>query len=89
MEPSRQLTLDLIRPLTPSLDNFVVGRNAEALATLRALARARGEPFLYLWGDAGSGRSGGRGARSQRAPNARVVVLNLPNLAAAACSSAG
>lgn len=57
MEPSRQLTLDLIRPLTPSLDNFFVGRNAEALATLRALAQARGEPFLYLWGDAGSGRS--------------------------------
>jgi len=57
MEPSRQLTLDLIRPLTPSFDNFVVGRNAEALATLRALARAQGEPFVYLWGEAGSGRS--------------------------------
>ena len=57
MEPSRQLTLDLIRPLTPSFDNFVVGRNAEALAALRALARAQGEPFVYLWGEAGSGRS--------------------------------
>lgn len=57
MEPSRQLTLDLIRPLTPSFDNFVVGRNAEALATLRALALAHGEPFVYLWGEPGSGRS--------------------------------
>src|SRR5512143_288018 len=49
MNAPRQLTLDLVRPLTPSLDNFVVGRNAEALAGLRALAQARGEPFVYLW----------------------------------------
>ena len=45
------------RPLTPSLDNFVVGRNAEALAALRAVAAGQGEPFVYLWGEAGSGRS--------------------------------
>src|SRR5512141_2361825 len=57
MNAPRQLTLDLIRPLTPSLDNFVVGRNAEALAVLRAVAQARGEPFVYLWGEAGSGRT--------------------------------
>jgi DnaA family protein len=57
MHPPRQLTLDLIRPLTPSLDNFVVGRNAEALAALRAVADGQGEAFVYLWGEAGSGRS--------------------------------
>jgi DnaA family protein len=57
MNAPRQLTLDLIRPLTPSLDNFVVGRNAEALAALRAVAAGGGEPFVYLWGEAGSGRS--------------------------------
>lgn len=57
MNAPRQLTLDLIRPLTPSLDNFVVGRNAEALAALRAVAANQGEAFVYLWGGSGSGRS--------------------------------
>jgi DnaA family protein len=53
-----QLALDLLQPLQPSLDNFVAGRNAEALATLRALAEGRlGERIVYLWGTAGSGRS--------------------------------
>ncbi|HET9023203.1 MAG TPA: DnaA regulatory inactivator Hda, partial [Burkholderiaceae bacterium] len=57
MNAPRQLTLDLIRPLTPSLDNFVVGRNAEAVAVLRDVAAGRGESFVYLWGEPGSGRS--------------------------------
>ena len=57
MNPPRQLTLDLIRPLTPTFDNFVVGRNAEVLAALRAVAAGTGEPFVYLFGEAGSGRT--------------------------------
>jgi DnaA-homolog protein len=57
MNAPRQLTLDLVRPLTPSLDNFVVGRNAEAVAVLGAIAAGRGEPFVYLWGERGSGRT--------------------------------
>lgn len=57
MNAPRQLALDLIHPLTPSLDNFVVGRNAEALAALRAVAAGQGEAFVYLWGEPGSGRS--------------------------------
>lgn len=57
MNAPRQLTLDLVRPRTPSLDNFVVGRNAEAVAVLRAIAAGRGEPFVYLWGERGSGRT--------------------------------
>jgi DnaA family protein len=52
-----QLALDLLQPLQPSLDNFVPGRNHEALATLRAVARGGGPQFVYLWGDAGSGRT--------------------------------
>jgi DnaA family protein len=53
-----QLTLDLLQPLRPSLDNFVAGRNAEALASLRALVEGRlGERIVYLWGVQGSGRS--------------------------------
>jgi DnaA family protein len=58
-----QLALDLLAPpLQPSFDNFVVGRNAEAVAALRALvagqaAMPAAERSLYLWGEAGSGRS--------------------------------
>lgn len=53
-----QLALDLLQPLQPSLDNFVAGRNAEALATLRSLAERRlAERIVYLWGLQGSGRS--------------------------------
>ena len=53
----RQLTLDLVKPAQPSLDNFVVGRNAEVVAALRAIAEGGGEHFIYLWGETGSGRS--------------------------------
>lgn len=53
-----QLALDLLQPLLPSLDNFVAGRNAEALAALRALVAHRlAERIVYLWGTPGSGRS--------------------------------
>ena len=53
-----QLALDLLQPLQPSLDNFVPGRNIEALAALRRLATgALPERMVYLWGEPGSGRS--------------------------------
>jgi DnaA family protein len=51
------LTLDLVKPPRPSLDNFVVGRNAEAVAALRSLVIGAGERFIYLWGETGAGRS--------------------------------
>ena len=57
MSSPRQLTLDLVKPPKPSLDNFVVGRNAEAVAAIRAVASGGGEQFVYLWGDIGAGRS--------------------------------
>lgn len=57
MQPPHQLALDLLRPLTPTFDNFIVGRNAEAVATLRALAGEPRERFVYLWGSAGAGRT--------------------------------
>lgn len=54
----RQLALELASPPAPTLDNFVAGANAEAVAALRALAvGAPGERFIYLWGAPGSGRS--------------------------------
>jgi len=54
----RQLPLELTRPAEPTLENFVVGANGELLERLRAAAAGRaGETVLYLWGEAGSGRS--------------------------------
>jgi DnaA family protein len=40
--PPGQLTLDVRPPLAPRLDNFVVGRNAEALAAVAALGAGKG-----------------------------------------------
>lgn len=53
-----QLLLGIAPEWIPSLDNFVVGRNVELLSALRhALAATQGERCLYLWGEAGSGKS--------------------------------
>ncbi len=53
----KQLALDITTPPAPSFDNFVVGRNAEALLHLRAAVAGAGERFIYLWGEAGCGRT--------------------------------
>ena len=53
----RQLALDITTPPAPSFDNFVVGRNAEAIVHLRAAVAGSGERFVYLWGEAGCGRT--------------------------------
>ncbi|MBK8064847.1 MAG: DnaA regulatory inactivator Hda [Betaproteobacteria bacterium] len=54
----RQLVLEIAPPRAPTLDNFVAGDNAELLAHLRAMAGgASAESMVYLWGDAGCGRS--------------------------------
>lgn len=54
----KQLALELASPPAPTLDNFVVGENAEVVAAVRALAHGEGgERFVYLWGGSGSGRS--------------------------------
>ena len=54
----KQLILD-IQPAAPqTLDNFIVGHNAEALANIKALlADATDASFIYCWGPAGSGKS--------------------------------
>lgn len=53
-----QLLLDIAPDWTPTLDNFVVGRNVELLSALRhALAGTAQERCFYVWGSAGSGKS--------------------------------
>ena len=54
----RQLILDLLPEVPPSLDNYVTGSNAEALTGLADwLAPANREPVFFLWGEAGAGKS--------------------------------
>ena len=54
----KQLALGISPPPQPTLENFVPGGNAELLARLRELASG-GFPdsIVYLWGEAGSGKS--------------------------------
>jgi DnaA-homolog protein len=58
---TQQLLLDLVPPPVPTFDNFVAGANTEAVAAVRRAIDAANvdfaSRFVYLWGDAGSGRS--------------------------------
>ena len=51
---AQQLILDLLPPPPPTLENFVVGRNAPALDALRHCEPGRA---VYLWGPQGVGRT--------------------------------
>ena len=76
----KQLVLDIAAPPPPSLANFLPGRNAELLHTLRGLVQpARSECQLYLWGDIGSGKT--------HLLNAAVAAAQLHGLTAAYTSA--
>jgi DnaA family protein len=70
----RQLTLDVRLPRQARLEEFVPGPNAEPLRAARECAEARGDPYVYLWGGRGTGKThlllgacaaaGDRGGRS-------------------------
>lgn len=54
----KQLLLDIQPAAQPSLANFVIGQNAEALNNLRLACQGSPEArFIYLWGSAGSGKT--------------------------------
>lgn len=54
----KQLLLEISSEFTPTLDNFVAGRNAEVLQALsESAAGAQPERFIYLWGEASSGKT--------------------------------
>jgi len=52
----KQLLLDIKPAAAPSLDNYVAGRNAEALVSLNA-ATKNGSHFIYIWGEKGCGKT--------------------------------
>lgn len=71
----QQLPLGISAAAQPSFDNFVAGRNAEALARVRELAQGTlPERIVYVWGDAGCGRTHLLGAAARS--NASLVVAD-------------
>ncbi len=79
----QQLPLAISPRPQPAFDNFVAGPNAEALARVRQLAAGTpGERIVYLWGEAGSGRSHLLAAAA-RASSALVVADDVQRLGAA------
>lgn len=51
---TQQLLLDLLPPSPPSLSNYVVGDNAQAVQALSQCSPGRA---VYLWGSAGAGKT--------------------------------
>ena len=57
-QTNRQLLLNLIPDSPPTLENFAAGGNADALTALAAwLSAENREPCLFLWGEAGAGKT--------------------------------
>jgi DnaA family protein len=52
-----QLPLGLGLRDDATFDNYCVGDNEHVLASLRHLLQGTGEPYVYLWGERGVGRS--------------------------------
>lgn len=70
----RQLPLGISPAAEPAFDNFVAGRNAEALARVRDLAKGTlRERIVYLWGELGTGRTHLLHAAAHASPSLVVV----------------
>jgi len=71
----KQLLLD-IQPSAPqTLDNFISGRNDEALHSLKqALTNVAEARFIYLWGSKGSGKTHLLQACKRRAAEAKLPL---------------
>src|SRR5690554_255101 len=73
-----QLALDIRLGSGVSFEGFYPGANEQALTVVRELAAGRGEPFLYLHGAAGLGKSHLLQAACQAAARDGAAVAYLP-----------
>lgn len=79
----KQLVFDIASVPAPTLDNFVIGPNAELVAALHGLLDGSlGERFVYLWGGVGSGKSHllQAFAAASTAQRGRACLVNEPGL---------
>lgn len=72
--PQQQMLLDLKPEQPPTLDNFVIGANAEPVERLRGLSDRGNFETIYLWGDPGCGKSHLLAATAASAQGRRPVV---------------
>ena len=73
--PQRQMLLDLKPEQLPTLDNFVIGANAELVTRLRDLCDTRSFEALYVWGPQGCGRSHLLAATADAARDKRPLIF--------------
>lgn len=72
----KQLLLDIQPAPAPTLENFVPGRNAEALHSLYLAATGKADVrFIYLWGAGASGKSHLLHACSELAKQHGVAIV--------------
>ena len=53
----KQLLLDIKPAAAPSLDSFIIGRNGEAINSLKQVITGGQPRFIYFWGESGAGKS--------------------------------
>ncbi|TVO75241.1 DnaA regulatory inactivator Hda [Sedimenticola selenatireducens] len=75
---SKQLALGFTLPEKATLESYVPATNEQAVADMAACARGHGEPFIYLWGSAQTGKSHLLQAATQIADEAGRSALYIP-----------
>jgi len=75
----QQLLLDIAPPASPTLDNFLPGRNVELWELLRRVAaNQEQERFIYIWGDPGCGKSHLLQAMTQEISQKGLSAVHFP-----------
>jgi DnaA family protein len=75
---SRQLPLPFFFTPEHGFDEYFAGGNAEAVEHLRRAAQGKAEPLIFLWGDAGLGKTHLLHAGCREAHRAGLSVSYLP-----------
>lgn len=74
----KQLALGFTLPEKATLESYVPAANEQAVADITACAQGRGEPFIYLWGTAQTGKSHLLQAATQLADEVDRGALYIP-----------
>ncbi|PIQ42440.1 MAG: DnaA regulatory inactivator Hda [Gammaproteobacteria bacterium CG11_big_fil_rev_8_21_14_0_20_46_22] len=84
---SEQLTLGVQLEDNASFENFYPAKNTQVLASVREMARGRGEHYLLLWGKQGAGCSHLLQAACRETASIGLPAMYLDMACLAACGS--